>query len=67
VASYQILNCPSLIGQRDPVSFQVDSTGIVISATVDTAALETSIRKLAPFNAEDDFADSHAESQRTSE
>jgi hypothetical protein len=67
VASYQILNCGSLIGQRDPVSFQMDGSGIVISATVDTAALETSIRKLAPFKAEDDFADSHAASQRTSE
>jgi hypothetical protein len=30
-------------GQPDPV------TGIISSATVDTAALETSIRKLAPF------------------
>jgi hypothetical protein len=67
VASYQTLNCGSLIGQRDPVSFQMDGSGIVISATVDTAALETSIRKLAPFKAEDDFADSHAASQRTSE
>jgi hypothetical protein len=67
VASYQILDCASLTGQPDPVSFQTDSSGIVTSVTVDTAALERSIWKLAPFKAEDDFADSHAASQRTSE
>jgi hypothetical protein len=67
VASYQILDCASLTGRPDPVSFQTDSSGLVISATVDTNALESSIRKLAPFRAEDDFADSHAASQRTSE
>jgi hypothetical protein len=67
VASYQILDCASLTGQSDPVSFQTDSSGIVISATVDTTALESSIRKLVPFKAEDNFVDSHAASQRTIE
>jgi hypothetical protein len=43
------------------------SSGIVISATVDTTALESSIRKLVPFKAEDNFVDSHAASQRTIE
>jgi hypothetical protein len=67
VATYQILDCASLTGQSDPVSFQTDSSGIVISATVDTTALESSIRKLVPFKAEDNFVDSHAASQRTIE
>jgi hypothetical protein len=67
VATYQILDCASLTGRPDPVSFQADSSGFVISAIIDTNALESSIRRLAPFKAEDDFADSHAASQRSSE
>jgi hypothetical protein len=66
-ASYQILDCASLTSQPDPVSFQTDSSGIVISATVDATALESSVRRLAPFKLDDDVADSHAASQRTSE
>ncbi len=67
VATYQNLDCASLTSQQDPVSFQTDGNGIVIGATVDTTALDSILRKLAPFKAEDDVADSHALSQRPSE
>jgi hypothetical protein len=58
VASYQLLNCQSLINQPDPVSVTTNADGVAVSATVSSTQLATSIAAIAGLKAADDEADS---------
>jgi hypothetical protein len=57
VASWQLLNCATLINQADPVSVTLNGQGVAVSATVNTTALNAIVQKLAPQKAADDAAD----------
>jgi choice-of-anchor A domain-containing protein len=67
VASYGLLNCATLTGQPDPVSFTMDGNGVVNSATINPAQLSTTIAALASTATADNQADSAAFSLQTVE
>jgi hypothetical protein len=58
VATYQLLDCPALVNEADPVSVTTNKAGVAVSAAVNTAALNRIVQKFAPQKAEDDAADS---------
>jgi hypothetical protein len=67
VASYQLLDCPALVNEANPVSVTVDAQGVAVTATINTTALNNIVQKLAGSKAEDDALDSVARSQQTKE
>jgi hypothetical protein len=67
VATYQLLNCATLVNEADPVSVTVDGQGVAVSATINTTELNKIVQKLAPSKADDDADDSVARSQQTKE
>ncbi len=67
VASYQILNCATLINQQDPVSVTLDGNGVATAVNINTKALNTIVQQLAASLAEDNAKDSVARSQQKTE
>jgi hypothetical protein len=63
VASYELLNCKSIINQTDPVSVVTDAAGVAISTNIDSTALATILGALEPTKLEDDTIDSAARSR----
>ncbi|MBV8803533.1 MAG: hypothetical protein JO042_00775 [Sinobacteraceae bacterium] len=66
VASYQLLNCATLINQANPVSVTMDNNMVTTSTTVNQAALQQILQKIAPQQAEDNAKDSAARSRQSS-
>jgi hypothetical protein len=66
VATYELLNCATLANAADPVSVTLDGNGVAISATLNTAALNSIVQKLAAQKADDDAKDSASRDLRTS-
>ncbi len=58
VATYQLLDCRSLVGERDPVSVTINSQGVATSAAVNAWAVNRIVQKLAAQKSQDDWADS---------
>jgi hypothetical protein len=67
VATYQLLDCPALVNEADPVSVTTNKAGVAVSAAVNTAALNRIVQKFAPQQAEDDSADSVDRERRTTQ
>jgi hypothetical protein len=67
VATYQLIDCATLVNQADPVSVAVNRAGVAVSATVNTAALNRIVQKLEPQKSEDDFADSVDRERRSTQ
>ena len=67
VASYQILDCQSLINIGNPVSVTTNARGVAISAAIDSAALAKSIQRLAATKSADDTADAASKSLQARE
>src|SRR6185437_14336390 len=57
VASYQILDCESLINIAAPVAVTSNAAGVATSATINQAALTKAIQRLATTKSADDAAD----------
>jgi hypothetical protein len=51
VATYQLLNCATLINQADPVSVAVNGQGVATSATINTTELNQIVQKLSASQA----------------
>jgi hypothetical protein len=66
-ATYQLLNCATLVNAADPVSVTLNGQGVAVSAAINSAQLSRIVQKLAPFQAEDDARDSVARSQQSRE
>jgi hypothetical protein len=66
VATYQLLNCQTLINQANPVSVTVDNNMVAISTTVNQSALQQILQQIAPQQAEDDAKDGAARSRQSS-
>jgi hypothetical protein len=64
VATYQLLDCATLVNESDPVSVTLNQQGVAVSAAVDTAALNAIVQKLSAQQAEDDSEDSVARERR---
>jgi hypothetical protein len=58
VATYQLLDCPALVNEADPISVTTNEAGVTVSAAVNTAALTRIVQKFAAQKSEDDAADS---------
>jgi hypothetical protein len=67
VATYQLLDCATLVNESDPVSVTLNKQGVAVSAAVNTAALNRIVQKFSPQKAEDDTADSIARERQTTE
>ena len=67
VATYQLLDCPTLVNQADPVSVTTNRQGVAVSAAINTAALDRIVQKLAAQKSEDDQADSIQRERQTTE
>jgi hypothetical protein len=67
VATYQILNCATLVNAADPVSVTADGQGVAVSAKINTGQLNQIVQKLAPFLAEDNAWDSVDRSRQSKE
>ena len=67
VATYQLLDCPALVNEADPVSVTTNKAGVAVSAAVNTAALNRIVQKFAPQEAEDDSVDSVDRERRTTQ
>jgi hypothetical protein len=66
-ATYQLLNCATLVNAADPVSITLDRRGVAVSAAINSAQLNQLVQKLAPFKAGDDAEDSVERSRRKNE
>jgi hypothetical protein len=67
VATYQLLDCATLVNESDPVSVTLNGQGVAVRAAVNTAALNRIVQKFSAQKAEDDFADSVARERQTTE
>ena len=67
VATYQLLDCTTLVNESDPVSVTLNGQGVAVRAAVNTAALNRIVQKFSPQKAEDDSADSVARERQTTE
>jgi hypothetical protein len=65
VATYQLLDCASLVNQSDPVSVTLNKQGVAVSAAVNTAALNRIVQRFSAQQSEDDAADSIARERRS--
>jgi hypothetical protein len=65
VATYQLLDCATLVNESDPVSVTLNQQGVAVSAAVNTAALNAIVQKLSAQQAEDDSEDSVARERRS--
>jgi hypothetical protein len=65
VATYQLLDCATLVNESDPVSVTLNGQGVAVRAAVNTAALNRIVQKLSAQQAEDDAADSVARERRS--
>ncbi|HEY2400882.1 MAG TPA: hypothetical protein VGI23_11045 [Steroidobacteraceae bacterium] len=66
-ATYQLLNCATLVNAADPVSVTLNGQGVAVSAAINSAHLNQIVEKLAPFQAEDDAKDSVDRSRQSRE
>jgi hypothetical protein len=67
VATYQLLDCRTLVNEADPVSVTVNKAGVAVAASVNTAALNRIVQRFEPQKREDDFADSIDRERQTAE
>jgi hypothetical protein len=67
VASYQILDCETLIHIANPVSVTLNTDAVTTATTINTTALNAAIKKLAATKAEDDSHDAAARSLQATE
>jgi hypothetical protein len=67
VASYQILNCETLIKVPDPVSVTTNADGVATATTINTTALNAALKKLVVTKSDDDSHDSASRSLSTME
>ena len=67
VASYQILNCQTLINIADPVSVTMNADGVTTATTINTNALNAAIKKLATTQSADNAADAASKSLQNKE
>jgi hypothetical protein len=67
VAAYQLIDCETLVSEKDPVSVTTNKDGVAVAATINTTALNRMVQKFAPQKAEDDFADSVQRERQTTE
>jgi len=65
VASYQILDCESLINIAAPVAVTSNAAGVATSATINQAALTKAIQRLATTKSADDAADAASKSLKS--
>jgi len=66
-ATYQLLNCASLVNVLDPVNVTLNAEGVAVSATINSAQLDRIVQKLAAFRAADDAMDSVERSRQARE
>jgi hypothetical protein len=67
VASYQILNCETLINIANPVSVTTNADGVTTATTINTTALTAAIKKLATTQSADNSADAASKSLQNRE
>ena len=67
VASYEILDCESLINKADPITVTTDANGVATGATLNTMLYGEEVKDLASKKTADDDADSAARSRRSVE
>jgi hypothetical protein len=67
VASYQILNCETLVNISDPVSVTMNAAGVTTATMIDTTALTAVIKKLATTQSADNAADAASKSLQNKE
>lgn len=67
VATYQLLDCATLVNESDPVSVTLNGQGVAVRAAVNTADLNRIVQKFSAQKAEDDAADSVARERQTTE
>jgi hypothetical protein len=68
VASYQLLNCETLIGKDDPITVVTDpTTGIATNASLNQMLYSTEVSDLESTTAADDAADAASKSLLTKE
>jgi hypothetical protein len=71
VASYELLNCETLIGKEDPITVTVPTTGpdagVAISASLNRMLYSTEVSDLESTKAADDAADAASKSLLTKE
>lgn len=67
VASYQILNCESLIQKADPITVTTDANGVATRATINIFLYNEEVRNIAGQKAADDAADSASKSLQLTE
>jgi hypothetical protein len=67
VASYQILNCESLIQKVDPITVITDANGVAIKATVNIFSYIEEVKSIAGLKGADDAADSASKSLQLTE
>jgi hypothetical protein len=67
VATYQLLDCGSLVNEKDPVSVTMNKDGVAVATVVDTAALNRIVQRFAPQKADDASADSVSRERQVSE
>jgi hypothetical protein len=68
VASYQLLNCETLIGKDDPITVVTDpTTGIATNASLNQMLYSTEVSDLESTKAADDAADAASKSLLTKE
>jgi hypothetical protein len=62
VASYQLLNCESLISATDPITVTTDSNGVATAASLNTILYGQEIQNIANQKSADDAADTASKS-----
>ena len=67
VATYQLLDCSTLVNAADPVSVTLYRNGVAVSAAVNTVALNRIVQRFAGQQADDDAADSIQRERQTTE
>jgi len=67
VATYQLLDCSTLVNAPDPVSVTLNREGVAVSAAVNTVALNRIVQRFAGQQSEDDAADSIQRERQTTE
>jgi hypothetical protein len=67
VATYQILNCETLIFKANPITVTTDTNGVATSASLNSVLYSQEVQDLLSQKAADDAADSAAKSLRAVE
>jgi hypothetical protein len=67
VASYEILNCQTLINIANPVSVTTNAAGVTTATTINSTALSAAIKQLAATQSADNSADAASKSLQNRE